>query len=623
MTLTAFDALDDLLDASDETALPEAPAPDVAKTSEPHAPETPVTATPLKSIKGRAWTVASADPAQTRAIVQTGITPQIAPILAARGLDAEGAKRFMQPEVARDVPQASDIEEMTAAAETIVAAMRAGTQIAVYGDYDVDGATSTAIMVRAIRRHGRNARIYIPDRFSEGYGPNVAAIEKLAHEGYGLIVFVDSGTIAHASLDRAAELGVGTVVVDHHAPGDSPRANTAALVNPNCHAATAELYGHMCAAGLAWVLAREIDRMLGGSGVDDLLDLAALGTVADVVPLTGPNRALVSAGLKVMNRRGNPGLSALADKAAVAAPFKASHCGFALGPRVNAGGRVGESTTGARLLSSDDAATCADLAASLDAWNRERQTIERECKDLSLAQAEANGGSEQAVIFTEGENWHEGVVGIVASRLKDAYDRPSFVFSIRDGKMVGSARSMPGFDIGACVHAARERGLLDKGGGHKMAAGMSTTPDRYEAFKAFVEEAVRASEFWETGPVAEHDLEISPDQMHPALAEPLEGMAPFGMGAPRPRVIVRDARVARIRVMDDKKTGEPAHMKVEMATARGSTVCAVAFHIAGTPLFEALRAAEGQTVDISGSLSVNEFRGQRSVEISLEDARLT
>ncbi|RME67999.1 MAG: single-stranded-DNA-specific exonuclease RecJ, partial [Alphaproteobacteria bacterium] len=455
-----------------------------------------------RSLLGQGWYARTAPAHLAEALAQRlGVPEIVGRVLAARGVGLDEAEAFLEPSLRLAMPDPSVLAGMDEAAARLAAAVRGGEDVVIFGDYDVDGATSAALLIRFLRAAGGRARHYIPDRLREGYGPNAAALQRLAAEGAGLVVTVDCGIQSFEALAAAGAAGLDVIVVDHHrALPELPPA--VAVVNPN-RLDDASGLGHLAAVGVAFMLAVAANRALRSAGhygaarrepdLLGLLDLVALGTVCDVVPLTGLNRAFVRQGLKVMAARGNAGLRALADVAGLDEPPAAYHAGFLLGPRVNAGGRVGEADLGTRLLSLDDGAEAARIAAHLDALNQERRDIEASVLDAALAKVGDPGGA--PVIVAAGRGWHAGVVGIVAARLKDKFRRPTLVVALEDGVGKGSGRSIAGVDLGAAVIEARRRGLVQAGGGHAMAAGVTVAEDRLDDLRAFLTETL-------AGPVA-------------------------------------------------------------------------------------------------------------------------
>ena len=457
------------------------------------------------SVCGRAWRDRLDERGGARALAITqrhGVSELLARVLAGRGVEAEKVEEFLDPTVRRLMPDPDTLTDMPKAAARIADAIERHESIAIFGDYDVDGATSAAVLAKFLRHAGPEPLIYIPDRLFEGYGPNTPAVEALAEKGARLLITVDCGTTSVAPLARAKALGLDVVTIDHHQVDEVlPPAD--ALINPNRQDDLSGLSA-LAACGLVFMTVVALNRELRRRGfwhvlrpepdLLDLIDLVALGTVADVVPLKGLNRAFVSKGLLAMRRREHAGLTALMDAARLTGPPECWHLGFLLGPRINAGGRIGRADLGARLLLEDDPVQAGAIAAELDRLNRERQTIEQQTVAEAEAEAMAALGIEEkgAVVVTEGHGWHPGVVGLVAARLKERFGRPAFAIALEPGGIgTGSGRSITGVDLGAAVRHAVAAGLLIKGGGHAMAAGITIAPEKLAPFRAFLEEALR------------------------------------------------------------------------------------------------------------------------------------
>src|SRR6266850_7121896 len=449
-----------------------------------------------RSICGRRWRLRSGDMPEAQIIAERLALPEIVGrLLAQRGIDCNHAPGFLAPRLRDQLPDPSHLRDMDAAVERLVRAVRDGETIALFGDYDVDGATSAALLTRFFAATGTPTRIYVPDRLREGYGPNTPALLRLHEEGVRVVVTVDCGTTAHLPLAEAAAAGLEVIVIDHHVA--EPLLPAAiAIVNPN-RLDEESPHRSLAAVGVAFLLVVAVNRALRQAGwyargraEPDLmgwLDLVALGTVCDVVPLFGINRALVAQGIKVARRNANPGLAALAAVAGVSEPLDAYHLGFLLGPRVNAGGRVGAADLGARLLATDDPTLAAELATRLDGYNSERREIEARTLEAAIEAVEA-GPQSPALVFVAAEGWHPGVIGIVAARLKERYQRPACVVALEGGIGKGSGRSVPGVALGPAVIAARQAGLLVNGGGHAMAAGFTVAADKLEALRVFLAE---------------------------------------------------------------------------------------------------------------------------------------
>ena len=536
------------------------------------------------------------------------------------GLD--DAEAYLSPTVRDALPDPSTFLDMDIAAERLAKAVRDAEPIAIFGDYDVDGATSSALLARFFGAVGGVVRTYIPDRITEGYGPNAAALLRLAADGVKVVVTVDCGTSAFEALDAAAEAGLEVIVVDHHV-AEAKLPASLAVINPNRMDENND-HGSLAAVGVAFLLAVAVNRVLRQSDwygpsrpEPDLLgwlDLVALGTICDVVPLVGLNRVLVIQGLKVMGERRNVGLTALADVAGLAEPPGAYHAGFVLGPRVNAGGRVGRADLGARLLTTDDAAEARELAGELDRHNAERKAIEAAVLAAAQDQVEA-AGDPGPMVFVAAEGWHAGVIGIVAARLKEQWRRPAMVIGLGDGVGKGSGRSVPGVNLGAAVIAARQAGLLINGGGHPMAAGITVAADQIEALGGFLAGRI--------GPQmaqadAAHDLRLdgtlAPGAATAELAEKLELGGPYGSGNPEPRFAVGGAQVVRADLVGQ------GHVRMILAGGDGARLKAIAFRAADGPLGKALLTTRGTPIHLAGNLRADNWQGRKGAQFVIQDA---
>ncbi len=575
-----------------------------------------------RSIGGRCWQPRLADERLGVALAQRHDLPELlGRVLAGRGVSADDAEIFLNPSLRHQLPDPSHLKDMDAAVARICDAVQRDETIALFGDYDVDGATSAALLYRAFASCGGKVRFYIPDRLREGYGPNGPALLALGREGATVIVTLDCGTLAHAPLAAAADSGLDVIVVDHHmAEPALPRAH--AVVNPNRLDETSP-HRHLAAVGVAFLLAVAVNRRLRTLGwfnhrqepdLLDLLDLVALGTVADVVPLIGLNRAFVAQGLKVMAGRRNLGLAALADVAGIRQMPDAFTLGFALGPRVNAGGRVGESDLGVRILTTEDATEAAALARRLDGFNRERQSIEAAMVHQAMAAVEA-GPEPGPLILVAQEGWHPGVVGIVASRLKDRYQRPVCVVALENGVGRGSGRSIEGIDLGAAVIAARQAGLLRNGGGHAMAAGFTLEEGQIQAFRDFLIDRVGTGFLPRSRlPTLSLDGALALAAATPDFVEKLARLAPFGAGNPEPRFAVIAARVAKADVVGE------SHLRCFLADGQGGRLGGICFRSVGTELGKALRETAGAPLHLAGHLRADIWQGETRVQLHIEDA---
>ena len=575
-----------------------------------------------QSLAGKTWRFRLADEDRASAIARSQQMPDaLARILAARGFVEADAGRHFDASLKSWMPDPSSFADMDKAAARIADAIAGNEKAAVFGDYDVDGGASSALMARYFRALGREIRIYIPDRMTEGYGPSANAMRTLAGEGATLVITVDCGAQAFDAFDAARDAGLTVVVADHHMM-DARTPYAFAIVNANRPGDNSGL-GHLCAAGVTFMLLTAINRELrrrdwftqSGTPEPDLrrfLDLVAMATVCDVVPLTGLNRAFVKQGLKVIAQTGNAGLKALVDLASLKGPMRASHFGFALGPRVNAGGRVGRADLGALMLSTDDPSFAATAAAELDRYNRERQAIEAHVLAEAVAQVES-GPRSAGFIAPAGEGWHPGVVGIVAGRLKDRFDLPSAVFALDETMARASLRSISGVDIGAAVVAAKDAGLVTSGGGHRMAAALSAEraklPDLISFLEARLAPEVAARP--DRGLFAV-DAIMGPSGMTPEFHDLVERAGPFGAGNPEPVVVIPDARIVESRLVGEN------HVSV-VAMCGNDRLKAIAFRAADGPLGEAL-SRKGRPIHLAGKLLANDWNGRRTIELSIEDA---
>ncbi len=546
-------------------------------------------------------------------------------LLLARGVAREDLARHRSPSLRSFLPDPSEFNDMDLAAERIAEAVLARESVTVYGDYDVDGATSAALLIRLFRMLGHSARHYIPDRLLEGYGPSGEALVRLGAEGSSLVITVDCGAMAHEALAAAHAEGIDVIVVDHHkCAADLPRAF--ALVNPNRldENEIAGAHGHLAAVGVAFVLAVAVVRTLRRRGFFEtseepdlmsLLDLVALGTVADVAAIQGLNRAFVAQGLKVMARRGNVGLAALIDASRLNRAPSCSDCGFALGPRINAGGRVGEATLGVRLLTTEDPDEARAIAAQLSLLNEERRAIEFAVQEQAEALVDAQHN--RAVLTLAGHGWHPGVIGIVAGRIKEKTGKPALVIALNEGdEGKGSGRSISGVDLGAAIIAARDSGLLVAGGGHAMAAGLTVRADKVEALGEWLDERLAAAG---SKASAEQttllDLSVAPGGLSAELVETLDSAGPFGVGWPGPRIAVGPVHLIKADVVGND------HLRLIAGGQDGASFKAIAFRMAQSELGQALlHGAKGRRVWLAGRAKIDDWGSRPQAELHLEDA---
>ncbi len=579
-----------------------------------------------RSLTGRTWRRRPADEAVVRDHqLRHDLAEPLARALASRGIGPEGAVDFLSPTLKAQFPDPSSFQDMDVAASILVDAVERERPLAVFADYDVDGASSAAQLVRWFRAMGRDLPIYVPDRIIEGYGPSPAAFRRLKEQGAELVITVDCGAAAHDALVAARDMGLDVVVVDHHLMrGEPPPA--AALVNPNRPDDTSG-QGHLAAAGVTFVLLAALNREARKRGlfatrpepdIRQWLDLAAMGAFCDVTSLTGFNRAIASQGLKVMSGWANPGLKALLDVAKGQGPATSFHAGFILGPRINAGGRIGRSDLGARLLSTDDPAEAAELAAELDALNASRKEVEKDVIDQAVAfiENDSNQDPDAPVLVVAGDGWHPGVVGIAAARLRERYRKPVIVIGIDrpsdTGK--GSGRSQPGVNLGRAVQAAFDEGLLLAGGGHAMAAGLTVRPSGIPELRAFLCEQLAAEMIDAAAADAvEIDALVSPSGATRGLWTDFQRLAPFGPGNPEPMFAVADARVERPMML------KGGHVRCTLTDASGGRLKAVAWRAGETELGDRIMAG-GAGLHVVGRLKPDDWQGRESVELEIEDA---
>ena len=548
-------------------------------------------------------------------------------ILLARGVARDDVERHRNPTLRSFLPDPSEFCDMDVAAERLAQAVLTGETVTAYGDYDVDGATSAALLVRLLRMLGHEAGYYIPDRLLEGYGPSGEALVRIAEQGSSLIVTVDCGAMAHEALGMAHSAGVDVIVVDHHKCSvELPKA--VALVNPNRldESDIGAAHGHLAAVGVAFLLAIATVRCLRSRGFFDgqpepdlmsLLDLVALGTVADVAALHGLNRAFVAQGLKVMARRENIGMAALIDASRLSRSPICSDLGFALGPRINAGGRVGEATLGVRLLTTEDPEEARMIANKLSTLNEERRAIEAEVQEAAEAQLDRQHN--RAVLVVAGRGWHPGVIGIVAGRIKEKTGKPALVIALdadSDGNGKGSGRSLAGVDLGAAIIAASESGLLIAGGGHAMAAGLTIAPDKLDRLSDWLDAQLASAVMAAMANQALlMDLAIAPGGLTPELVATLESAGPYGMGWPGPRIAVGPVRVIKADIVGND------HLRLIVGGQDGASFKAIAFRAAQSEMGQALlHGASGRKIWLAGRAKIDDWGRRPAAELHVDDA---
>lgn len=547
-------------------------------------------------------------------------------VLAARGATLDNVETLLNPTLKALMPDPSSLQDMDRAADRIADAIIQKETIAAFGDYDVDGGSSSALVRRFLRHHGLDCRIYIPDRIFEGYGPNPEAIESLVADGAKLIITLDCGTTSYQPLAHAKKLGVDVIVLDHH-QADESLPEAFALVNPNRQDDLSGL-GNLCAAGITFMTLVATTRVLRNRGYYDnscrqpdlleLLDLVALATVCDVVPLIGLNRAYVARGLEIMRNRHNIGIRSLLDVAGISQPPTTYSLGFVIGPRINAGGRIGDAALGAKLLSTIEESEAQRLAELLDRLNKERRAIEQEILDAAMTAAtlKVEQMPDVPIIILGSESWHKGVVGLVASRLTERFRRPSCVISWEKGGFgTGSLRSVPGVDVGAAVRSSLAEGLLVKGGGHAMAAGLTVSTEKFDKLEEILcEKLAKSASRMLRSAVLEIDGALTPSSVDDNLITLLERAGPYGQSNPQPRFAIPSVYVKFA------KTVGTSHIRCILESGDGSRIDAIAFRAAGQPIGDLLLNAAGLPLHIAGSVRKDTWGGRARFEIQIEDA---
>ena len=561
------------------------------------------------------------------------LSDALSKILAAKEIELDEIENFLDPKIKTNLPNPFELLDMQEAVAHVVEAIKLNKKITIFADYDVDGATSSALLKRFFREVGVDVGIYVPDRALEGYGPNTSALLNLKKSGTDLVITVDCGTVAFEPLEAAAKAGLELIVIDHHI-GVTEKPEALAVINPN---RIDEKFPHknLCAAGVSFLFAVAVNKVLRDVGfyqekkisepkLMQLLDLVALGTVCDVMPLTGVNRAFVAQGLKVLKARENLGLRAICDLAGLDEEPNSYHLGFILGPRINAGGRVGKSDLGARILSSEDESEVQEIAMQLEEFNKQRKEIETKIQEEAVAQLEKSVGGfgvNDSVIFAVSNSWHQGVIGIVASRLKDIYNKPVAVITIKDGKGKASCRSITGVDFGSAILQARLEALLLEGGGHAMAGGFSVLeekiPDLHKFFNENLKEKV--AEFGSKKDMffaAKLDL----PQVNIELLKELSKLEPFGMGNSKPKFIIRDLQKVKANLIG--KTAEHISCIFSYKTTLGfsGNLQAVSFRSFGTALGDILLDPKmTKPMNVAGQLNITSWMGVEKVQLLIED----
>ncbi|MBS0271502.1 MAG: single-stranded-DNA-specific exonuclease RecJ [Proteobacteria bacterium] len=575
-----------------------------------------------QSLSHRRWLLRACEESQAITFMQKfGVSPTLARLLVMREQDLDSAPLFLEPSLRESLPDPFILKDMEKAVKRLVQAIQLGEKILIWGDYDVDGATSTALLHRFFKSLNIPIALYIPDRIKEGYGPNIPGIQKFIQQGYTVMITVDCGTTSFEAIEAAQSLDV--IVLDHHA--SEPKLPSAyALVNPNRLDESIEVtqtLGHLAAVGISFLCVIAVNRALREAGfyqsigepqLMNLLDLVALGTVCDVMPLTGLNRTFVAQGLKVMAKRKNIGLRTLADLGGLESFPTPYHLGFVLGPRINAGGRVGESFLGARLLSTDNPEEAFEIAKRLDIYNQERRILEEGAIDQALLQADPNS----PIIIAHREGWHEGIIGIVAGRLKEKFHKPTAVITWNEnGIGKASARSIPGFDFGRFIHKAHHLGYVLGGGGHAMAAGFSLTKDQLPVLTDFlIAEMMILEKEVDFRPMTLCDGYLDLRSLTPALMEEIERISPFGMGNPTPKFIFSDVMVESYTLIKD------AHLRCRFSQGDGVSLEGIGFRLKDTALGNILMDRSQRPLDLVASPKLDSWGGKNKISLSIEDA---
>jgi single-stranded-DNA-specific exonuclease len=545
----------------------------------------------------------------------------VAKLLSIRKIKKEEVKFFLEPQIKNILPNPYILKDMDKAIERTEKAILNKGKIGIFGDYDVDGATSTAILGKYFELLNIPFEIYIPDRKNEGFGPNEKGFLEFVNLGVNLIFTVDCGTLSYDPMEFAKKKNIDVIILDHH-QSETKLPLAHAIVNPNRFDDRSEL-NYLCAAGVCFMFLIALNKRLRDQNwfLDNLvtepdlmniLDLVSLGTVCDVVPLVGLNRAIVHQGLKILKKKNNLGLKNLIEVSNIENDITSYHLGYILGPRINAGGRVGKSTHGANLLLNKNPKDTFKLAVELNSYNKERQILESEL--LKKILNTENKNNVDPVIILYGENWHEGIIGIIAARLKEKYNKPAIVISINKGIGKGSGRSIHGFDLGSTIIGAVQSGLLTKGGGHKMAAGFTIEADKIDEFREFVFRKFKSINMnLEEKKNYYFDAEISPSAINNNFFEKINKLAPFGSGNPEPRFVVRDVKLVNSKIVGEK------HIKIVLVGSDSTTLKAISFNSVETELGSHLLKKNMKSFDIAGKLSLNEWRGQKNVEFIIDD----
>tara|TARA_Y100001970_G_scaffold291373_1_gene428279 strand:- start:5436 stop:7175 length:1740 start_codon:yes stop_codon:yes gene_type:complete len=568
------------------------------------------------SVKDKTWSLKNIEERKVNKLVQDlQISDFLARIICSRGIDIDKVEGFLRPSLRENLPSPFSITDMSIAVDRIYEAFRSKEKIAIFGDYDVDGATSSAVLFKSFKQFGIEPIIYIPDRQKEGYGPNKKAFQYLKDQGVKLVITVDCGITAFNELTFAKNINLDVIVVDHHMP-EAKLPEAIAVVNPNRIDDPTGL-GMLAAVGVSFMLIGALKSKLISIGfikekdspnLSSILDLVALGTICDVVPLIGPNRAFVRHGLKIMSKRKNTGINALFQVSDIEDFPNVFHAGFILGPRINAGGRVGEPDLGAKLLTTDNEQYAKEISIHLNLLNEERKKLESEV--LVEAIKMADNYSKNDILILHGHNWHSGVIGIVASRIVDQFNKPAIIISENGNESKGSGRSVSGIDIGVMITAAKQSGILVNGGGHPMACGLTIKKEKINDLRIFLNNKINnqaktiKKEYFV-------DMAVSVSGAIPSLIKQLSLIEPFGAGNPEPKFIIKDANLYNVKIVGEK------HIKCSISDTSNHRLDAIAFRSVGTALGKSL--LNKYQAHVIGRLKISEWNGRESLQMLIED----
>ncbi|MFC1659225.1 single-stranded-DNA-specific exonuclease RecJ [Pseudomonadota bacterium] len=582
-----------------------------------------------KSIKGYFWKLKEFNKERALDLYQKlEISEPISRLLSIKNITAETLEYYTNPRLKNSLPNPFHLIDMGLAVERVISAIKNNEKVTIFGDYDVDGATSSALLKRFFRYIGIDASVYIPDRVNDGYGPNIEVFERIINNGTNLIICVDCGTTAYEPIKFARENNVDTIVVDHHIGGEV-NLGAKALVNPNRLDETSK-YTNLAAVGVTFLFCVALNQKLREVGyynsltepnLMSMLDIVALGTVCDVMPLTGLNRVFVTQGLKIIQNTSNTGLKALVRASGIDGNIDVYHLGFILGPRINAGGRVGESDLGSELLSTENETKANEIAYKLELYNNERKVLEREILDESMKQVEENELYKEPVIFVKERNWHEGVIGIVASRIKDKYQKPTVIVSILSDRIAkASCRSIKNIHIGNILIEAKDKGLLIKGGGHELAGGFTAKEEKLEKIKDFFNRKLgKDIEREIENRVIEIDLLSHPEGINLELAKEIESLGPYGAGNHKPLVLIKNVVLVKVDTMGRSAEHLRCIFSPDKIVSLGSGISSVAFNVVNTKMYEFLLSSKGKKIDVVGTIEINKWNNKEMVQFFIED----